>query len=73
MACTDRRTLYHLDPHRGQAAMDTAGVLPEFTGVAVHDGWAAYYTFDKKERLLKIRFTTPEEQMQNPWSKLRSG
>jgi transposase len=42
VACTDRRTLYHLDAHRGQTALDAAGVLPHFTGIAVHDGWAAY-------------------------------
>jgi transposase IS66 family protein len=42
VACTDRRTLYHLDPRRGQAAMDAAGVLPAFTGIAVHDGYASY-------------------------------
>jgi len=25
--------------------MDAAGVLPEFTGVAVHDAWAPYHTY----------------------------
>src|SRR5664280_1923182 len=40
--CTDRVTLYHLDARRGRTAMDAAGVLPGFTGVAVHDGLAAY-------------------------------
>lgn len=44
--CTDRYTLYHLDAQRGQAAMERAGVLPGFTGVAVHDGLAAYRKFD---------------------------
>jgi transposase len=42
VACTDRRTLYHLDPRRGRTAMDAAGVLPACTGIAVHDGFAAY-------------------------------
>lgn len=36
----------------------------------LHEGWTAYYTYDKKERLLKIRFATPDEEMQTPWSKL---
>jgi transposase len=35
-------TLYHLDGSRGRAAMDAAGVLPGFTGVAVHDGLVTY-------------------------------
>lgn len=35
-------TLYHLGQSRGRAAMDAAGVLPDFTGVAVHDGLVTY-------------------------------
>jgi hypothetical protein len=27
---------------RGRVAMDAAGVLPSFTGIAVHDAWAPY-------------------------------
>ncbi len=38
----------------------------------LHEGWNAYRLYDKKERLLKIRFTTPEEELQSPWSKLGS-
>ena len=30
---------------RGTLAMDAAGVLPRFTGVAVHDAWAPYDTY----------------------------
>lgn len=36
----------------------------------LHDGWNAYHLYDKKERLLKIRFTIPDQEMQSPWSKL---
>lgn len=36
----------------------------------LHDGWNAYRVYDKKERLLKIRFTTPDEELQSPWAKL---
>lgn len=46
VACTDRFTLYHLDPRRGKTAMDAAGVLPDFTGVAVHDGLVAYRRYN---------------------------
>lgn len=42
VAGTDRLTYYHLHDKRGKIAMDSAGVLPDFTGVAVHDGLAAY-------------------------------
>jgi len=42
VAATDSWTLYHLDERRGTSAMDAAGVLPGFTGVAVHDGHTPY-------------------------------
>jgi len=42
VASTPTLTSYHLDRSRGRAAIDTLGVLPGFTGVAVHDAWASY-------------------------------
>lgn len=42
VAATDTLTLYHLDSSRGRAAMDAGGVLPGFTGTAVHDGLVTY-------------------------------
>ena len=38
VACTNSLTLYHRAPSRGHKSADLGGVLPEFTGVAVHDG-----------------------------------
>ena len=35
-------THYTVHTRRGQAGMDAAGILPSFTGIAVHDGWAPY-------------------------------
>jgi len=51
-ASTDQLTLYHADSRRGQAAMDAAGVLPGFAGVAVHDGWAPYRRYTEVEHAL---------------------
>ena len=45
VACTDSLSLYHLDPGRGVAAMDAMGILPEFSGRAVHDHLQAYYQY----------------------------
>ena len=41
-ASTDRLSLFTIHPRRGRQAMDAAGVLPGFGGVAVHDGWSSY-------------------------------
>lgn len=34
--------LLTVHPGRGLAAMEAAGVLPRFTGIAMHDGWGPY-------------------------------
>jgi hypothetical protein len=44
-ASTGRYVLITVHDRRGVEAMDAAGVLPHFTGVAVHDGWAPYDTY----------------------------
>ena len=46
MACTNSLTLYHRAPSRGHKSADLGGVLPEFTGVAVHDGLTSYRHYD---------------------------
>jgi transposase len=46
-ASTDKYVLITVHDKRGVEAMNAAGVLPDFTGIAVHDGWAPYDTYDK--------------------------
>lgn len=41
-ASTERLTFYSLHDKRGKDGLDHAGVLPCFTGIAVHDGFAPY-------------------------------
>ena len=50
VACNDTSTLLNLDRKRGQVAMDAARILPEFKGVAVHDGLVVYRQFDQALR-----------------------
>ncbi|MGH8884663.1 MAG: IS66 family transposase [Egibacteraceae bacterium] len=45
VACTDQPAHYHVDAERGRVGMDAAGVLPAFSGVAVHDGWKPYCSY----------------------------
>lgn len=42
---TNRLTLYAWHKRRGKAAMQEIGVLPAFSGTAVHDGWSGYFAF----------------------------
>lgn len=45
-ASTGALTRYTAHARRGGEAIDAAGVLPGFTGVAVHDGWAPYRNYE---------------------------
>jgi transposase len=45
-ASTSLLSLFTVHAKRGKVAMQTAGVLPGFAGVAVHDGWAPYCRFE---------------------------
>jgi len=46
---TSSPELTYMTPHRkrGKEGTDASGVLPLYTGVAVHDFWAAYFGYDQ--------------------------
>ena len=44
-ASTARVTCYHIDPKRGHDGIERAGILPQRTGVSLHDDWPAYYGY----------------------------
>jgi transposase len=44
-ASTGLLTLFTVHAKRGKVAMDAAGVLSGFAGVAVHDGWSPYWRY----------------------------
>lgn len=46
VASTPTLTFYAWHPNRGKAATDAIGILPAFTGRAVHDAWSAYFAYD---------------------------
>ncbi|WP_144509177.1 IS66 family transposase, partial [Bacillus mycoides] len=37
---------------RGKEAMNEIGVLPFFSGIAVHDGWASYFGYKQSQHIL---------------------
>ena len=45
-ASSGKYVLVTVHAKRGRQAMDAAGVLPAFTGIACHDAWAPYDTYD---------------------------
>jgi transposase len=45
-ASAGKHVLVTVHAKRGTEGMNAAGVLPSFTGIAVHDAWAPYDTYD---------------------------
>ena len=45
LASTSLLTHYTVHKRRGKDGMEAAGILPRFTGIAVHDGWKAYQAY----------------------------
>src|SRR5260221_232067 len=46
VTCTPTLTHYHVDASRGQTALEAIGILPQFTGISIHDGWGSYFLYD---------------------------
>jgi transposase len=66
-------TWYFTHDKRGQLAMDDAQILPQFKGVAVHDGWASYREYDCTHALCNAHHLREliylEETTRQPWTR----
>jgi transposase len=47
-------THYHVDPSRGQDALNAIGILPVFKGISIHDAWASYFLYDCEHALCLV-------------------
>jgi transposase len=69
---TARLTYYESHPKRGKAALDTIGILPVFTGRAIHDGWSAYRHYECAHSLCNAHhlreLTAVFEQQRQDWA-----
>lgn len=46
VTCTPTLTHYQVEKSRGQAALEAIGIMPQFTGISIHDGWGSYFLYD---------------------------
>ncbi|HEX8035726.1 MAG TPA: IS66 family transposase [Ktedonobacterales bacterium] len=74
VASTARLTHYAIHTKRGSEATEAIGILPDYTGVSVHDGWAAYRAHTTcRHALCNIHhlreLTFLEAQYQQGWAK----
>ena len=74
IAASETAALYMIHPKRGQEAMDEMGILPQFHGVAVHDHWFPYFSYEQIAHSLcnahHLReFTFVYEQEKEEWAR----
>jgi transposase len=54
VTCTPTLTHYHVDGSRGQAALQAIGILAQFSGISIHDGWGSYFLYDCEHALCLV-------------------
>lgn len=74
VASSQMATLYMMHHRRGREAMDEMGILSQFDGIAVHDHWFPYFSYDgvvhslcNAHHLRELEFV--DEQEKENWAK----
>ncbi len=78
VASTARLTHYAIHPSRGHDATDAIGIVPDYRGMSVHDGWKPYWANAScRHALCNIHhlreLTFLEEEYAQAWAKALKG
>jgi transposase len=72
VSSTEQLTHYAVHPKRGQEALDAIGILKDFQGVSVHDGWGSYWLYRCLHALCNVHhlreLTFLAEEQQQAWA-----
>lgn len=72
VSATERLTHYQVHAKRGQQALQAIGILPNFEGISVHDGWKSYLRYGCLHALCNAHhlreLTFIEEVYQQSWA-----
>ncbi len=72
VSATDHLTHYAVHPKRGKEALDAIGILADFGGVSVHNGWRSYWQFLCQHALCNVHhlrdLTFLHEEQHQDWA-----
>ena len=72
VSATEQLTHYAVHAKRGHDALDAIGILKDFQGVSVHDGWQSYWRYACQHGLCNVHHLREliflHEQLQQAWA-----
>jgi transposase len=72
VSATQQLTHYQVHAKRGKEALDEIGILADFQGVSVHDGWQSYWQYGCEHALCNVHhlreLTFLSEEQQQVWA-----